>query len=112
MNGSLATGDSTTLPNGKQMFLLTATPVNNRLIDLQHMIELFSRHQTDYFKDAPLGIHSLAGHFRKMEKDLEKSLSGRKMGTKRLRQTSSKRKRSSHRMRFSASWSSSAAGPT
>lgn len=56
----------------KKLFLLTATPVNNRLIDLQHMIELFSRRQTDYFKDAPLGIHSLAGHFRTMEKELEK----------------------------------------
>ncbi|CAI2719368.1 Helicase [Nitrospina watsonii] len=56
----------------KQTYLLTATPVNNRLRDLQHMIELFSRRQTDYFKDAPLGIHSLAGHFRKMEKSLEK----------------------------------------
>ncbi|HVS72231.1 MAG TPA: helicase-related protein [Phycisphaerae bacterium] len=57
--------------DGKQMFLLTATPVNNRLIDLQHMIELFSRKQADYFKAAPLGIHSLPGHFRTMEKDLE-----------------------------------------
>ncbi len=56
-------------PNGpKQVFLLTATPVNNKLIDLQHMIELFSRRQADKFKD--LGIHSLPGHFRKMEKDL------------------------------------------
>jgi superfamily II DNA or RNA helicase len=53
----------------KQLFLLTATPVNNRLIDLQHMIELFSRRQPDYFK-AKVGIHSLPGHFRKMEKDL------------------------------------------
>jgi hypothetical protein len=53
------------------LFLLTATPVNNRLTDLQHMIELFSRGQADYFRDAPLGIHSLPGHFRKMEKDLE-----------------------------------------
>ncbi|MBS0516505.1 MAG: DEAD/DEAH box helicase family protein [Proteobacteria bacterium] len=59
---------------GKTVFLLTATPVNNKLTDLQHMIELFSRRQADYFKDAPLGIHSLPGHFRKMEKDLEKSL--------------------------------------
>jgi hypothetical protein len=25
------------------------------------MIELFSRKQADYFKDAPLGIHSLPG---------------------------------------------------
>lgn len=57
---------------GKQTFLLTATPVNNRLIDLQHMIELFSRRQADYFKEAPLGIHSLPGHFRTMETALEK----------------------------------------
>lgn len=54
----------------KSMFLLTATPINNRLIDLQHMIELFSRKQADYFKAAPLGIHSLPGHFRKMENEL------------------------------------------
>jgi superfamily II DNA or RNA helicase len=57
-------------PTGcKQLFLLTATPVNNRLIDLQHMIELFSRRLPDYFK-SKVGIHSLPGHFRKMEKDL------------------------------------------
>jgi len=60
------------IAEGKDLFLQTATPINNRLTDLQHMIELFSRRQTDYFKDAPLGIHSLAGHFRKMEKELEK----------------------------------------
>lgn len=62
------------IAEGKTLFMLTATPVNNRLRDLQHMIELFSRRQLDYFKDAPLGIHSLPGHFRKMEKDLERSL--------------------------------------
>ncbi len=56
----------------KTLYMLTATPVNNRITDLQHMIELFSRHQADYFKDAPLGIHSLPGHFRKIEKALEK----------------------------------------
>jgi len=56
---------------GKDVYLLTATPVNNRLLDLQHMIELFTQGQTDYFKAAPLGVHSLRGHFRKMEKDLE-----------------------------------------
>lgn len=56
---------------GKTLFMLTATPINNRLSDLQHMIEIFSRRQADYFKDAPLGIHSLPGHFRKMEKALE-----------------------------------------
>ena len=60
------------IAEGKTMFFLTATPVNNKLIDLQHMIELFSRRQPDYFKAAPLGIHSLPGHFRKMENELLK----------------------------------------
>lgn len=60
------------IAEGKTVFLLTATPVNNRLDDLQHMIELFTHRQADYFTDAPLGIHSLPGHFRKMEKELEK----------------------------------------
>ena len=56
----------------KQIFMLTATPVNNRLIDLQHMIELFSRQEAGYFRGAPLGIHSLPGHFRTMENDLKR----------------------------------------
>jgi len=62
------------IAEGKTMYLLTATPINNRLLDLQHMIELFSRRQPDYFKAAPLGIHSLPGHFRRMEKELEQLL--------------------------------------
>ncbi|MBS1790267.1 MAG: helicase [Acidobacteria bacterium] len=62
------------IAEGKKLFLLTATPINNRLTDLQHLIELFSRHKADYFSAAPLGIHSLAGHFRKMEKSLEKAV--------------------------------------
>jgi superfamily II DNA or RNA helicase len=56
-------------PTGvKQVFMLTATPVNNSLLDLQHMMELFTSKDPAYFKG--LGIHSLPGHFRKMEKDL------------------------------------------
>lgn len=58
----------------KTIFMLTATPINNKLIDLQHMIELFSRREQNYFSSAPLGIHSLSGHFRKLEKALEKEL--------------------------------------
>jgi hypothetical protein len=69
------------IADGKEMYLLTATPVNNRLIDLQHMIELFSRQQTDYFKDAPLGIHSLGGQFRRMEKELERTILGHEVGS-------------------------------
>ncbi|GAB5513203.1 helicase-related protein [Rhodopirellula baltica] len=60
----------------KAVYMLTATPVNNRLVDFQHMVELFSRHQTDYFNEAPLGIHSLAGHIRVLEKEIEASLAG------------------------------------
>ena len=60
-------------PNGvKHVFMLTATPINNRLVDLQHMIELFSRLKPDHFKN--IGIHSLSGHFRTMEKQLEAEL--------------------------------------
>jgi superfamily II DNA/RNA helicase len=62
--------------DGKTVFFLTATPINNSLLDLQHMIELFSRRQADYFKAAPLGIHSLPGHFRKMERALETVVGG------------------------------------
>ncbi|HAM49929.1 MAG TPA: helicase [Nitrospiraceae bacterium] len=65
--------------DGKTLFLLTATPVNNRLIDLQHMIELFSRRNPEYFRPAPLGIHSLPGHFRKMENALEKLVLGKEL---------------------------------
>ena len=61
---------------GKTVLFLTATPVNNSLLELQHMIELFTGKQPDYFKAAPLGIHSLVGHFRKLEGALERIVSG------------------------------------
>ena len=51
----------------KQMFMLTATPINNSFLDLQHLIELFTHRQDNFFAGAPLGIHSLSGHFKKME---------------------------------------------
>lgn len=54
----------------KQMFMLTATPINNSFLDLQHLIELFTHRQEDFFAQAPLGIHSLQGHFKKMEAKL------------------------------------------
>lgn len=54
----------------KHMFMLTATPINNSFLDLLHLIELFTHRQDDYFAAAPLGIHSLTGHFKKMEAKL------------------------------------------
>jgi superfamily II DNA or RNA helicase len=56
---------------GKQVFLLTATPINNSSLDLQHLIELFSRRKPDHFRN--IGIHSLPGHFRTLEKALQKA---------------------------------------
>ena len=60
------------MANGRQkkMFMLTATPINNSFLDLQHLIELFTHRKEDYFADAPLGIHNLQGHFKKMEAKL------------------------------------------
>ncbi len=62
--------DMMTQGSNKQMFMLTATPINNSFLDLQHLIELFTHRQDNYFAAAPLGIHSLSGHFKKMEAKL------------------------------------------
>jgi superfamily II DNA or RNA helicase len=58
------------IAEGKEVFLLTATPVNNHLTDLQHLIELFSRVETPAAFATTLGIHSLPAHFQKLEKQL------------------------------------------
>ena len=58
----------------KQIFMLTATPINNSFLDFQHLIELFTHRQDDFFSAAPLGIHSLAGHFKKLEAKLDDTL--------------------------------------
>ncbi|MBK8267549.1 MAG: helicase [Planctomycetes bacterium] len=58
-------------PGGiKNVFLLTATPINNALADFRHMVELFSRKVDTYFNR--VGIHSMRGHFVKMERDLKR----------------------------------------
>jgi superfamily II DNA or RNA helicase len=60
-------------PRGKkEVFMLTATPINNRVHDFRHMAELFTRGHDHYFS-RPLGIHSVRGHFVAMERDLLKS---------------------------------------
>lgn len=62
-------------PRGpKQLFMLTATPINNSLDDFRHMVELATRQQEDYFRTA-LGIHSVRGHFIRMKREL-KELTG------------------------------------
>ena len=56
----------------KELFLLTATPINNRLLDLQRMIELFTQTQSAFFSN--IGINSLKGHFRKLDQELNNYL--------------------------------------
>lgn len=62
---------------GKTVFLLTATPVNNQLTDLQYLLELFARPSpgarvNDAF--ASLGVHNLASHFQLLEKQVAAAL--------------------------------------
>ena len=51
----------------KQVFFLTATPVNNSIHDFRRMIELFTNGNEQYFAPT-LGIHSLRSHFIQLEK--------------------------------------------
>ena len=57
----------------KQLFMLTATPLNNSFMDLQHLIELFTQRKEDFFSVAPLGINSLSAYFRSLEKKLQET---------------------------------------
>jgi superfamily II DNA or RNA helicase len=68
------------IAEGKEVFLLTATPVNNHLTDLQHLIELFSRVETPATFATTLGIHSLPAHFQKLERQLLEIMYGASHG--------------------------------
>ena len=54
----------------KQVFMLTATPVNNSVHDFRHMLELFTAGDEGYFAHGArnLGIHNLRAHFVQLEK--------------------------------------------
>lgn len=64
----------------KSLFMLTATPINNRLADFRHMIELFSRREENYFART-LGINNLRAHFGNLEKELRKEYDDEVMET-------------------------------
>jgi hypothetical protein len=53
----------------KTVFLLTATPINNRLSDFRHMAELFTRRDEAHFART-LGVNNLRAHFGNMERAL------------------------------------------
>ena len=60
----------------KLLFLLTATPINNRLADFRHMAELFTRGDDTYFART-LGVNHFTGRFNQLEKRLQESLGGK-----------------------------------
>ena len=57
----------------KTLFMLTATPINNRLSDFRHMTELFTRRDEAYFART-LGVNNLRAHFNQMEKVLRSAV--------------------------------------
>ena len=57
----------------KQIYMLTATPINNRLSDFRHLAELFTRREDAYFAGT-LAVPNLKSYFAKMEKDLKKRI--------------------------------------
>ena len=59
----------------KLLFLLTATPINNRLADFRHMAELFTRGDDSYFART-LGVNNFTARFNQLEKQLQESLGG------------------------------------
>ena len=59
----------------KTVYLLTATPINNRLADFRHMAELFTRRDEAYFART-LGVNNLSAHFNNLEKSLRSRVGG------------------------------------
>ena len=59
----------------KELFFLTATPINNSIHDFRHVIELFTGGEENHFAST-LGIHSLRSHFIALEKRILKQLPG------------------------------------
>jgi len=57
------------LAAGKKLFMLTATPINNSLDDLYHLINYFAQGKPDHF--AGIRIQNLRAHFLDAEKRME-----------------------------------------
>ena len=57
----------------KTLFMLTATPINNRLSDFRHMTELLTLRDEAYFAST-IGVNNLRAHFNQMENTLRERL--------------------------------------
>ena len=60
------------MSGGKKLFILTATPINNSLLDLKNQIDLFAQRDDKFFSRAPVAVNSLMGYFKTKEKELHK----------------------------------------
>ena len=58
------------LAAGKKLYMLTATPINNSLDDLYHLINYFAQGKMDHFSN--IRIQNLRAHFLDAEKRMEK----------------------------------------
>ena len=57
----------------KQLFMLTATPINNSLHDFKHQIELFSLDADNHFSST-IGVPSLAGRIKSLTQTLNERI--------------------------------------
>jgi len=62
---------------GKTVFLLTATPINNSLFDLVHQVEMFTSLQDNYF--ASVGVNSLQHYVAALEKPFRDAAKNRNL---------------------------------
>lgn len=60
------------LAKKKKLYMLTATPINNSLDDLYHLVNYFAQNNQEHFIRA--GIHNFRKHFLEVSKQLEKSM--------------------------------------
>lgn len=57
---------------GKPLYMLTATPINNSLDDLYHLINYFAQGRPDYFVE--LGVNNLRTRFLEAERRMEEAM--------------------------------------
>lgn len=57
-------------PDDKDVLLLTATPINNSVMDLYSLVRIMTRDNDAYFLRTSLGIPSLREHFKLAEKGM------------------------------------------
>jgi len=60
------------LSQGKLVYFVTATPINNSLYDLFHLINYFARNRWSYFEC--IGIRDLRSHFKEAEEKIEREI--------------------------------------